>query len=215
MKSIVVLGLGRFGMSVAKTIAKGEDELLVIDKDPKNVQAISKVVPNSVIADCTDENALLDLGVKNCDTAVVAVGTDFESAVLATVLLKELGVKKVIVKAVNERNANILYKVGADQVILPEHEMGIRVANAITETDILDSINLSPEYSIIEITAPNKWLGKTIAQLDLRGKYGITVLAIKRDNDIVITPMAIEEVLKHDVCVLIGKNKDIEALKDY
>jgi trk system potassium uptake protein TrkA len=213
MKSIVVLGLGRFGMSVARTIAKGDDELLVIDKDPKNVQAISRCVPHSVIADCTDESVLIEHGVKNCDTGVVAVGTDFETAILATVLLKELGVKKVIVKAVNEKNASILYKVGADQVILPEHEMGVRVANAITESDILDSINLSPEYSIVELAAPGKWLGRTIAQLDLRGKYGITVLAIKRNDEIIISPMAIEEVMKQDVCVLIGRNKDIEALK--
>jgi trk system potassium uptake protein TrkA len=213
MKSIAVLGLGRFGMSVARTIAKGDDELIVIDKDPKNVQAISKLVPNSVIADCSDESVLMSLGVKNCDTAVVAVGSDLETAILATVALKELGVKKVIVKAVNERNASILYKIGADQVILPEHEMGVRVANAITESDILDSINLSSEYSIVEITAPGKWIGKTIAQLDLRGKYSLTVLAIKRENDIVISPMAIEEIFLHDVCVLIGKNTDIERLK--
>ena len=215
MKSFAVLGLGQFGTSVAKTIAKGDFELVAIDKNPASVQSISRYIPHAAIADCTDEAVLVDLGIKNCDIVVVAVGNEFESAILTTVTLKELGVRKVIVKATNDRHANILYKVGADLVILPEIEMGVRVANSMTETDILDRINLSSEYSIVELTANRKLIGKTIAQLDLRKKFGITVLAIKRNDEIIVSPLPIEELCQHDICVLLGSNSQIENFKNF
>ena len=213
MKSFAVLGLGQFGSSVAKTIAKGDFELITIDKNPANVQAISRFVPHAAIADCTDEAVLNDLGIKNCDVVVVAVGNEFETSILTTVTLKEMGVKKVVVKAVNERHASILYKVGADQVILPEVEMGVRVANSITESDIIDKINLSSDHSIVELPASRKLVGKTIAQLDLRKRFGITVLAIKRDNEIIVSPLPIETIHLHDICVLLGRDTSIETFK--
>ena len=168
----------------------------------------------SAIADCTDETTLNDLGVKNCDIVVVAVGNEFETSILTTVTLKEMGIKKVIVKATNNRHADILYKVGADMVILPEVEMGVRVANSMTESDILDRINLSSEYSIIELTANRKLIGKTIAQLDLRKKFGITVLAIKRNDEIIVSPLPIEDMRQDDICVLLGSNTQIENFKN-
>jgi len=214
MKSFAVLGLGQFGTSVATTISNGDFELIAIDKNPSSVQSISRYVPHAAIADCTDETVLSDLGVKNCDIVVVAVGNEFETAILTTVTLKEMGIKKVIVKATNKRHADILYKVGADMVILPEVEMGVRVANSMTESDILDRINLSPDYSIVELTANRKLVGKTIAQLDLRKKFGITVLAIKRNDEIIVSPLPIEEMMEKDICVLLGSNTQIESFKN-
>jgi len=214
MKSFAVLGLGQFGTSIAKTIAKGDFELIAIDKNPANVQKISRFVPHAAIADCTDEAVLNDLGIKNCDAVVVAVGNEFETSILTTVTLKEMGVKKVLVKATNARHASILYKVGADSVILPEVEMGVRVANSITETDIIDRINLSSDHSIVELPASRKLIGKTIAQLDLRKRFGITVLAIKRNDEIIVSPLPIETFQQHDICVLLGNDASIEDFKD-
>ncbi len=214
MKSFAVLGLGRFGSSVAKTIAAGDCELLAIDRDAATVQSVTKEIPNAVIADFTDEQTLKDLGIENYDVAVVAVGGDLETAILTTVLLKEQGVKTVVVKAVSERNADILYKVGADQVIRPEYEMGVRVANVLTESDILDSIKLSADYSIVEFAVPKKWHGKTIAQLDLRKKYAVTVLAIKRNQELLVSPSAEEAFLEHDLAVIIGSNESISQMSE-
>jgi trk system potassium uptake protein TrkA len=154
------------------------------------------------------------LGIKNCDVAIVAIGNDFENSVLATSLLKSMGIKKIVAKALNERNAEILYKIGADQVVLPETEMGMRVARALTETDILDRIYISDKHSIIELPPLTKWLSKTIAQLDLRGKFGITILAIKRNDEIMVSPLPIEIIQEHDVCVLLGENTGFEKLKN-
>ena len=214
MKSFVVLGLGRFGKSVAKTIAAGGFELLAVDCDAVAVQSVAKEIPNAVIADFTDEQVLKDLGVGNYDVAVVAVGGDLETSILTTVLLKEQGVRTVVVKAVSERNADILYKIGADQVIRPEYEMGVRVANVLTESDILDSIQLSADYSIVEFAVPKKWCGKSIAQLDLRKKYAVTVLAIKRNQELLVSPLPEEMFREHDLAVMIGTNESIRRMSE-
>ena len=214
MKSFAVLGLGRFGSSVAKTIAAGDFELLAVDRDADAVQAVVKEIPNAVIADFTNEQALKDLGIGNYDVVVVAVAGDLETAILTTVLLKEQGVKTVVVKAVGERNANILYKIGADQVVRPEYEMGVRVANVLTESDILDSIKLSADYSIVEFAVPEKWHKKTIAQLDLRKRYAVTVLAIKRNHELLVSPAAEEVFFEHDLAVIIGSNESISRMSE-
>ncbi len=212
MKSFVVFGMGRFGSSVAKTISAAGCEVLAVDRDASCVQAVAKVIPHAVIADFTKEEALRELGIENYDAAIVAAGSDLETAILTTVLLKEIGVKYVVAKAVNPRHAEILYKVGADRVVHPEVEMGERLGKALTQSDILDRINLSSEYSIVEISVPRKWQGKTILELDLRRAYGVNVLAIRRQEELIVSPIADELFTEHDIVVVLGNNDVMKKL---
>ena len=164
-KSFIVLGLGRFGTNVATSLFDLGYEVLAVDNKPQIIQEIVSNVTHAVVADATDEAALRSLGVRNFDMAIVAIGDDIEASILTTVILKDLGVQKVLVKANNDLHAKILKKIGADEIVFPEKEMGERIAHNITQSNILDYINLSPEYSIIETTVPKKWNEKTLKEI--------------------------------------------------
>lgn len=212
-KQFVVIGLGRFGSSIAKTLYSLGHEVLAIDVDEEVVQDISDYVTHAVQADATDEATLKSLGIRNFDIAVITIGSDVQSSVLVTLLVKELGVKYVIAKAQNELHAKVLYKIGADRVVFPERDMGIRVAHNLCSSNILDYIELSADYSIMEVTALDEWENKTLKELNMRSNYGINIMAIKRGNDINIAPSA-DEVIKHgDVLVVIGGTDDIKNIE--
>lgn len=213
-KQFVVIGLGRFGSSIAKTLYSLGNEVLAIDSDEEIVQSISDSVTHAVQADATDEATLRSLGIRNFDVAVVTIGSDVQSSVMITLLAKELGVKYVIAKAQNEMHAKVLYKIGADRVVFPERDMGVRVAHNLCSSNILDYIELSPDYSIMEIASISEWEGKSLRELNMRSKYGINVMAIKRDNDINISPSA-DDIIKHgDVLVVIGGTDDLKVLEN-
>lgn len=212
-KQFVVIGLGRFGSSIAKTLYSLGHEVLAIDVDEEVVQDISDYVTHAVQADATDESTLKSLGIRNFDTAVVTIGSDVQSSVLVTLLVKELGVKYVIAKAQNELHAKVLYKIGADRVVFPERDMGIRVAHNLCSTNILDFIELSPDFSIMEVTALEEWENKTLQELNMRSRYGINVMAIKRGNEINIAPSADEVIQPGDVFVVIGGTEDIKNIE--
>jgi trk system potassium uptake protein len=212
-KQFVVIGLGRFGTSIAKTLYSLGNEVLAIDPDEEIVQEISDSVTHAVQADGTDESALRSLGIRNFDVAVVTIGADVQSSVMVTLLVKELGVKYVVAKAVNELHAKLLYKIGADRVVFPERDMGIRVAHNLCSSNILDYIELSPDYSIMEVTAIEEWQGKTLKELNMRSKYGINVMAVKRDNDINISPKADDVIRSGDVLVVIGGTEDLMVIE--
>ena len=214
MKNYVVIGCGRFGSSVAKTLYSLGHEVLAIDKNEEKIQNIAEQVTHAVEADCTDENVLKSLGIRNFDVAVISIGSDIQSSIMATLICKELGVQYVLCKAQNELQAKVLYKIGADRVVFPERDMGIRVAHNLVSQNVLEYIELDPHYSIAEIVAPSKWIGKTIGQLDLRANYGITVMAVKHGMQINISPEA-EDVLKPgDILVVIGKNEQINKVEE-
>ena len=183
-KQFVIIGLGRFGSSVAETLYGLGNDVLVIDKDEDLIQDISDSVTHAVQMDATDENALRTLGLRNFDVAVVTIGSNIQASVMVTLLVKELGVKYIIAKGNSDLHAKVLYKIGADRVILPEKDMGVRVAHNLVSESILDFIELSPDYSIMEIEAPEEWRGKSIRELKLRSKYGINVMAIKKADSI-------------------------------
>ena len=197
-KQFVVIGLGRFGASVAKTLYSLGNDVLVIDKDEDLIQDISDSVTHAVQMDATDENALRTLGLRNFDVAVVTIGANIQSSVMVTLLVKELGVKYIIAKGNSDLHAKVLYKIGADRVILPEKDMGVRVAHNLVSDNILDHIELDPEYSIVEIVTPTSWVGKTLVDLELRARYEITVLAIKNGKSINVTPAQMKN-LKQEV----------------
>ena len=206
MKNYVVIGCGRFGSSVAKTLYSLGHEVLAIDKNEEKVQNIAEQVTHAVEADCTDENVLRSLGIRNFDVAVISIGSDIQSSIMATLIAKELGVHYVLCKAQNELQAKVLYKIGADRVVFPERDMGIRVAHNLVSQNVLEYIELDPHYSIAEIVAPSKWIGKTIGALDLRANYGINVMAVKHGMQINISPEADDVLKPGDILVVIGKN---------
>lgn len=212
-KQFVVIGLGRFGTSVAKTLYSLGNDVLVIDKDEDLVQDISDSVTYAVQMDATDENALRTLGLRNFDVAVVTIGANIQASVMVTLLVKELGVKYIIAKGNSDLHAKVLYKIGADRVILPEKDMGVRVAHNLVSSSILDYIELSPDYSIMEIEALDEWQDKSLRELKLRSKYGINVMAIKKGDEINLTPSADDLVDAKDILVAIGSTQDIGNLE--
>lgn len=212
-KQYAVIGLGRFGTSVARTLYESGNDVLAIDKDAEAVQEISDYVTHSVVMDATDESALANLGIRNFDVAVVAIGGNIQSSILATLLIKEAGVKYIVAKGNNELHAKVLYKTGADKVILPERDMGVRVAHNIVSSNILDYIELASDYSIMEIEALEKWVRKTLKELDIRKKYGINIIAIKTKGEINVSPSPDLKIADKDILIAIGKDKNLEKLE--
>lgn len=213
MKQYVVIGCGRFGSSVARTLYNMGHDVLAIDSSEEIIQYISEEVTHAIQADATDENVLKSLGIRNFDVAIITIGSNIQASIMTTLMAKELGVKYVVAKAHSEIHAKLLFKIGADRVVFPERDMGIRVAHNLVSGNILDYIELSPEYSIIEITAPSEWIGKTLLDLNVRSKYGINVMAIKHDSQINISPTATDCIKDGDILVVIGRNKDLEKLE--
>ncbi|HSH35448.1 TrkA family potassium uptake protein [Schnuerera sp.] len=213
MKQFVVIGCGRFGSSIAMTLNDLGYEVLAIDEDEDKVQEISKHVTYAVQADVTDENVLKELGIRNFDVVIVSIGSNYQASIMATLITKELGANKVIVKAHDALHGKVLSKIGADKIIYPERDMGVRVAHNLVSSNILDFIELSPDYSILEITALEQWENKTLKELRLPNKFGINVMAIKRGEDINISPYADDIIQKGDILIVIGSTKDVEKIE--
>lgn len=207
-----VIGLGRFGTSLALALVESGYSVLGIDHDAELVQGLVDDLTQVVILDATDEDALREVDIASFDTVVVAIGADFESNLLTTVSLKHLGVRHVISKAVTNRQAEILLRVGADEVIQPEHDAGRRLAEQLTVPAVLARLHLGPQHDIVERMTPSSLAGKTLQELDLRRRMGVTVLLIKRDNDLIVSPTADTPLLESDLLVAVGSN---EALEDF
>ncbi|MTI69777.1 MAG: TrkA family potassium uptake protein [Firmicutes bacterium] len=213
MRQFVVIGCGRFGTSVAETLYNLGYDVLAIDKSEEKVQEISDKVTHAVQADAIDETTLKTLGIRNFDVAVVTIGSDMQASIMATLIAKELGVKLVIAKAQNELHAKVLEKTGADRVVFPERDMGSRVAHNLVSSNILDYIEFAPDYSIVEVTVMKDWENKALKDLNLPTEYGINVIAIKRDQEMNISPYADDLIKKGDVLIVIGANKDLRKLE--
>ncbi|MFE5324322.1 potassium channel family protein [Paenibacillus sp. NPDC056579] len=209
-RQFAVIGMGRFGSSVAKTLSDFGYEVLAIDSSEQRTQEISNIVTHVVQADSTDEEALRALGLRNFDVVIVAIGQDIQSSILTTIILKEIGVPKVVVKAQNELHGKVVKKIGADKVIFPERDMGQRVAHHLISSNIIDYIELSDDYSIIEVQAAKGLAGKNLRQLDIRAKYGCNVMAIKTGTQMNIAPNAEDLIKENDVLVIVGKNEDLK-----
>ena len=212
-RQFAVIGLGRFGSNMAKALSKMGYEVLAIDKNQHKVQEFSDEVTHVVQADTTDENALRELGILNFDVVVVAIGEDVHANVLTTLQLKEIGVNFIVATSRNSLHTKLLEKVGADRIVAPERDMARRVAYNLASTSVMDYIELSPRFSIVEITAPKAFQNKTIAESNIRAKYGINVVAIKRGEDLIISPLPSEKIIKDDIVVVVGKNESINGLE--
>jgi len=215
MKQIIVIGCGRFGTSVAKTLSKLGHDVMVIDNDPETVRELSEYVTSAVQMDAMDEASYKTVGVKNFDVAVVTIGSNIQASIMATVIVKDMGVPIVIAKAQNEIHGKVLSRVGADKVIYPERDMGVRVAYNIATPNILDIIEFSSDYSIIETVALDDWDGKSLKELKLSHTFGLTVIAIKTGESINISPFADDIIRKNDIVVVLGNNDNLRKIKEY
>jgi trk system potassium uptake protein TrkA len=204
-----VIGLGRFGSSVALSLISRGHTVLGIDQDPAIVQRLADRIDHIIALDSTNEEALRAVDIRSFDTVVVAIGTHFENNLMTTVALKSLGVRRVVCKGLNERQQHILLSVGADQVVLPEHEAGTRLAARLAEPLVLDHLDLGPGFSVAEIRVPRALVGHSLARSDLRRAYGINVLAVRREDKLLITPPA-ELIFQVDDNILaIGSDESI------
>jgi trk system potassium uptake protein TrkA len=213
VKQFVVLGLGRFGTSVAKSLYQMGHDVLAVDIDEDVVQGISDSVTHAVQADVTEEDALRALGLGNFDVGVVAIGSNIQASTLVTLIVKEMGVKYVVAKAQNELHAKLLYRIGADRVVFPERDMGVRLAHNLVSSNVIDFIELAPDFSIVEMAAPEAWCGKTLKQLDIRRKHGINVVAVKDGDDIRVSPGADYMIKEGDALIVIGNNGDVARIE--
>lgn len=204
MKSFAIIGMGRFGSALATSLYELGHDVLAVDKNEELIQAISGRVTHAVSADANDEDILKSLGIRNFDAVIVAIASDMQSSILITVLLREIGVKHIVAKAQSEIHAKILEKVGADKIVFPEKDTAVRFAHSITISNMLNYIGISPQFSIVEMLVPEKWAGKSLAELQLRFKYGINVIAIKPDesNKINTAPQADTVLLEGQILVV-------------
>ena len=218
MRRVGIVGAGRFGMALAQSLAESGTEVLLIERNGSLVQAASGVVAYAVQGDATQARVLEEAGLKECDIAVVAVGSNIEVATLATVICKELGIPRVIAKATSEMHGKILAKLGADQVIFPDRDSAHRLAHAIASNGAFDLLEISEGCSIAEIDVPESCREKTLAQADLRNKTGVTVLCIRRLDENPKKPRAVmipgpnDQLHPDDKLIVFGTTKQIDAL---
>lgn len=211
-KDVVVFGMGRFGRSVALQLEANGCKVLAVDTNEEKVQSVSEYVTAAVCAPATDEEAMEELGIRNFDTAIIAIGHNLEASILVTMWCKENGVRHVIAKAFDELQGKVLKKVGADDVIFPEYEMGKRLANNLTLNNISNAIEITDDYSVGEITSPKKWLGKEIKNLKLREQYRINIIAIKHGSYTEMNPTSDYVIKNNDLIVILGSNDMLKKL---
>jgi trk system potassium uptake protein TrkA len=213
-KQFLVIGLGRFGHALATTLYEQGHDVVAIDASEERVERIADQVTHAAIADACDEEALRRLGVANFDRVIVAIGSDFQASVIATVTSKQLGAKAVTCKATNATMASVLSKVGADEVVRPEHDMGVRLAKQLATPSIVDAFQLGAEHEVIEIEAPPKLTG-SLLELKLRNRFGVQVIAVNRSDGLIVSPGPNFEVRRGDRLVLIGSTDQIAELRSF
>lgn len=213
-KQFAVIGMGRFGSSVARTLYHMGFEVLAIDNDKNRTQDVLHMVTHAVQADATDEEALRAVGLRNFDVVVVAIGHDIQASIMTTLIVKEMCAGTIVAKAQNELHGKVLDKIGADKVIYPERDMGVRVAHNLVSPNILDHIELSQDYSIVDLKAGPAMVGKNLRQLDIRNRYGCNVMGIKDASGAMnIAPSADNLIQDGDVLVVVGKNDNLHRFE--
>lgn len=211
-KQFVVLGLGRFGLSIARTLSDNGYNVMAVDNCPEKVQLASEFVTHAVKSDVTDDLSMRALGIGNFDVVIVSIGSHLEAGVMATLIAKELGVPYILAKAQSDMQKKILEKIGADRVIFPEREMGVRIANSLMFGNFVEFMELSDEFGIAEIEPLKEWYGVTLAQSEIRAKYGINVVAIRQKGKIFTSPQADHVIQTGEILVVMAEYKQIQRL---
>jgi trk system potassium uptake protein TrkA len=213
---VAVIGLGIFGRHVALALYQAGHDVMAIDRQDNLVNQIKNRVSQAVVADASDKQALHDLGLGLVDAAVVSLGDNMAGSILVTMFLKELGVERIVVKAISDDHKAVLDKVGATDVIFPERDMALKVADTVMAQNVVDWLPLTDDFAIVELKVPESFAGRTLADLDLRQKFGVQVIALKQPEtdqvNLVISPH--EQIKLTDVLVIIGRNDDIRKLKE-
>ena len=213
-KQCLVIGLGRFGTAVATTLYEMGHEVVAVDTNEENVENVMNLVTHAVVLDATEERALKSIGVADFDVVVVGIGSDVKAAVLATMNAKSLGAPYVVTKAIDEMARRVLERIGADLVIRPEHDSGVRIARQISNPNIVDTLDLGNDYAIVELEANDRLKGN-LRELNMTGRFGVQVIAINRGGKVEISPRAEEDLRPHDKLVVIGTAHAIDDLRRY
>ncbi|WP_163582672.1 potassium channel family protein [Gracilibacillus saliphilus] len=208
-KQYAVFGLGQFGGNLVKSFAELGEDVLAIDTNPSKVKKYSKIATHAVQANGVDEASLKEIGIRNFDHAFVSFGENIEASILTSLLLKDLGVSRVWSKAQNDYHHKVLSKIGVDRVIQPEREMARRIAHHTVSDNVIDYIELSEDYSMVEVVATNKLHNKSLAELSVKERFGCTIVGIHRDKEMIVSPVAEEKVLKDDLLIVMGRNSEI------
>ena len=214
-KQFLVIGLGRFGANVARTLTKFGHSVVGIDQSEDRIQRVAEEISDAIKCDATDAEILDSLDIPNFEAVIVAIGEKYiQNSILVTLISKEKGAKKIIAKAGTRTQGRVLSKVGADIIVYPEKDMGERVARSLISTNIIDFLEVSPDVSIIEIPAPETIVGKNLIELNLRHKYGVTIISIKNSKNEIISPPSVDYIFqKDDILTLIGENKLLKKLR--
>ncbi len=214
-REFAVIGLGRFGGSICEELSVEGMKVLAIDCDETKVNEFKDIATHAVIADSTDEKVLKELGINNVDHVIVAIGDDIQASILTTVILADMNVEKITVKAQSDYHEKILNKIGADHVVHPERDMGKKIAHSLISSNILDYLDLSDDYSMVEVKSGKKMLGKSLIELDIRAKFGCNVVAIKHDKEMNVSPRANYQLQAEDVLIVIGADDDISKFEKH
>ncbi|MBE3589280.1 MAG: TrkA family potassium uptake protein [Firmicutes bacterium] len=214
-REFAVLGLGRFGSSVAHTLFHLGHDVLAVDADEARVQAMVDHATHVLQADLTDEATLKSLGLRNFETVVVGISGDMEASILVTLMCKELGARNVVAKAASDHHGKVLARIGADRVIFPERDSGARLAHSLVTPSLLDAIELTPDVSVAEITAGRALAGRSLRDLDLARRFGVTVVALRRGTSIRVPVPADERLAAGDILVAVARNDDLARLQDF
>ncbi len=211
-KQYVIFGLGRFGVALTKSLYDFGAEVLVIDKDEEKINEISNYCTHAVCADATDEHNLNRLGINNMDVAIICIASNIEASIFISLMCKQMGVPTVIAKARDERHKLVLEKIGVDMVFVPEEAMGEKLAATLVKPNMVEVLNLSDNFRMVEIRTPKKWQDKTLAELDLRNAEHVTLVVIKRGDEVIISPGGDCTLLKDDLLVIAGSVNDTKRL---
>ncbi|MHC1785957.1 MAG: TrkA family potassium uptake protein [Christensenellales bacterium] len=212
-KQFVVFGIGRFGSALCRALSEMGHEVLAVDSNEEHIRAISPYVMQALQLNATDEEAMHSLGVRNFDAAVVSIGDNLRDSIMVTLMCKEMGAKYLLAKATDELHAKMLKKMGADRVVFPERDMGIRVAKTLVSPRVLDLISLTGDYTMADITAPGEWVGHTIQEIDIRKRYNVSVLVIHRAKEVLMNLTADTRIQKDDDLLLLGHRSDVERIE--
>lgn len=209
-----VIGLGNFGSTVAKALFEAGHDVVVLDRDRDRVQAMQRYATQAVIADATQKEILEELALDKMDAVIVSLGKDLSASVLVTLYLRDVKVKKIVVKIASEDHGRVLDRVGATEIVFPEKDMALRLAQSLISPNILDYLPLSPEYSLLELAPPKEFIGKSLAELRLRSRFGVNVLAVRQiiPERMVINPSADFVIKDSDVLVVLGKREDLDKI---
>ena len=213
-KQYVVFGIDRFGASIARTLEQNGCQVIAVDNDPEKIQMIADEVSYAMTADVEDPEAIASLGLKNVDGAVITMVNHMEASIVAAMMCQEMGLSYIVARAKNDMHGRILEKIGVSKVVYPEQEMGERIGRYIAAQDFMDWIALSPEFSLVEMVMPPEWAGKSLAELDVRKKYGCKVVGIKKDSGMIMQFDPNRALELEDVLFVIGKNTDLEKFQN-